>query len=458
MTPPPPYDLDALEQYAPLAKVPAMPLEPEARRDWATALALDAAIWGLPAALQYAEMYTQCCDTTSSRHTGFNTFDHQRVPADPTFDAFKVPTVDVLYSNAFLDLTAGPIALVIPPMGDRYYTLNFQDAYANASNLSSRTVGTGGGSFLITSPADWDHSNNAEQQIFKVASRFMWILMRISRRTDEEDWSTVHDLQDRVLLRTDSVPRGPDEFVAADPLTIRSNAGMFFRALDQVIADNGVPISEIGLTHRYRSLGGLGTGTFDIGDLDEPLTEGIEEGFSRALGIVEASRGRTGIPIEGTGWTSSDPGRSGHDILGRAVANYVGLGGNVAVENKPFVAFVDDHGELLDGSHKSYTWHCSERPPGDDLWSMTLYVTATGQVYDHSLRRYKVGSGVDGCGAAPDGSWTVVISNTEPEDPTNWLPAPPERFFVIIRTWQPGTEVLDGTWTPEPINQRSPEF
>jgi hypothetical protein len=63
-------------------------------------LATDATVYGVPAVLQYGEMYVQEVDTGNPRYTGFSAFAHQRLPADPTFDAFRVPTVDNLYSNA----------------------------------------------------------------------------------------------------------------------------------------------------------------------------------------------------------------------------------------------------------------------------------------------------------------------------------------------------------------------
>ena len=130
----------------------------------------------------------------------------------------------------------------------------------------------------------------------------------------------------------------------------------------------------------------------------------------------------------------------------------LGLGGNVARENKPFVAHVDAEGQSLDGARGTYTWRCATRPPGSDIWSLTLYERSTGQVYGNPLERYKIGPDVPGCSAADDGTWTVAISHARPTDTTNWLPAPAAPFVLAIRTWQPSDDVLDGRWTPEPIH------
>ena len=97
-------------------------------------------------------MVVQALDTSSPTYTGFDVWDHQRDVASPTFDAFKTPNVDTLYSNAWLDLTDGPALIRVPPIRGRYYTLHFLDAFSNSTNLSSRTVGPEGGLFLVTPP------------------------------------------------------------------------------------------------------------------------------------------------------------------------------------------------------------------------------------------------------------------------------------------------------------------
>ena len=162
------------------------------------------------------------------------------------------------------------------------------------------------------------------------------------------------------------------------------------------------------------------------------------------------------MPVGTTGWTSSDPGRSGFDYLGRAVTNFLGLGGNIATENKPFVANIDGSGQPLNGAVARYTWHTATPPPSDDIWSLTLYEVATGQVYANPLNRYKVGSGADGTVLSADGSLTISIQHATPSDTTNWLPAPAGPFFLAIRAWEPQDAILNGDWLPEPVRNVGP--
>ena len=172
------YEPAEIDQFQVEDEPDVLPADPAVRARYAQALAAEATIYGLPSVYQYAQMVVQAVDTSSPTYTGFDVWDHQRDVATPTFDAFKTPNVDTLYSNAWLDLTDGPALIRVPPIRARYYTLHFLDAFSNSTNLSSRTVGPEGGLFLVTPPG-WVGTVPAAATQFRVASPYMWILMRI---------------------------------------------------------------------------------------------------------------------------------------------------------------------------------------------------------------------------------------------------------------------------------------
>jgi len=63
------------------------------------------------------------------------------------------PNADTLYSYSWIDLKGGPIVLKVPNIVNRYYTLQFLDAYSNSFHyIGTRTTGEKGGTFLITGP------------------------------------------------------------------------------------------------------------------------------------------------------------------------------------------------------------------------------------------------------------------------------------------------------------------
>ncbi|MFZ3572732.1 DUF1254 domain-containing protein [Streptomyces sp. BH097] len=115
------YDVDAVAQHA-----------GSCAPDMTPAGAGERAVW------QYAQMCTQ--PLTADAPASLFRFAHERALAGPEFTAFRVPNVDTLYSNAWLDLRGGPVEVRLPDFGSRYFTVQIIDAYSNSSNISHRRV------------------------------------------------------------------------------------------------------------------------------------------------------------------------------------------------------------------------------------------------------------------------------------------------------------------------------
>jgi hypothetical protein len=168
----------------------------------------------------------------------------------------KTPNVDTLYSNAWLDLSGGPVVVDVPPIPDRYYTLQVVDMYGNSTNLSSRTIGSGGGRFFVATTT-WDGDLPADAAMFRVATPYMWILMRILVKAPGVDETVVQALQDLVTI-TPLVERHDVTFPAVTFEHVQTEAIPFWQALDWTIRNNGHPIQEEGYVQRFRSIG-IGT-------------------------------------------------------------------------------------------------------------------------------------------------------------------------------------------------------
>ncbi|MFT9088774.1 MAG: DUF1254 domain-containing protein, partial [Acetobacter okinawensis] len=88
-----------------------------------------------------------------------NTLIHKRTLSDWQDRFITTPNNDTLYSVAWLDLSAGPVKLHIPPTGDRYISAALIDMYTNNfAILGTRTTGNDGGSFTIIGPEQSTHS------------------------------------------------------------------------------------------------------------------------------------------------------------------------------------------------------------------------------------------------------------------------------------------------------------
>ena len=440
------YDLFDADQMQVVAELDALPDDDDARGRYQRMLAMDAAIYGLPSVFQYAQLYEQAVDVSAASYTGFNRFLHQRELATPDFAAFKTPNVDTLYSNAWLDLSGGPAIVEVPPIEGRYYTLQVVDMYGNSTNLSSRTVGPGGGRFLVATTT-WDGDIPVDATAFRVATPYMWILMRILVKSPGEDEEFVRTLQDRVTI-TSLAESADAAFVAVTFDDVQTQAMPFFQALDWTIRNNGHPIQEEAYVQRFRSIGVGGHGPFDPSALNPVLRASIEAGFDDAMTAISRSRGQVGTRGP-TGWNTGTVGELGFAYLLRAIQNFVGTGGNVAAEKKFFVTFEDGEGEALDGARR-YTLTFETPPPVDGHWSLTVYPQATGLLYPNEIDRYAVGSTTDGLVGA-DGTIKILLQHERPDTPGNWLPIPAGPFYLDIRMWEPRAEAQNGRWLPPPI-------
>jgi hypothetical protein len=365
-------DLGDVDQRQVSTRPDLVPKAAAARRAVAHAIAFDAVVYGLPAAYQYAQMCRQY------RETGVATgaFVHERHLAVPGFAAFRVPNVDTLYSNAWLDLRDGPVAIDLPDFGDRYFTLNLLDVFGNASNVSRRTVGPAREVWLVAPGDDSDVPEDAVRH--RVGSRLMWVLMRIQVRGD--DLAEVHRLQEAVVLRRrgaigDDIATGDVDGLGAvvDPDEVTTDWRAFFHAMDGALRLGGVPSDETSLVHRFALLGLTGTSEFRPELLDEETRAGVASGFEEAMGVIDACRPQLGEQVE-TGWTKvCDKGAHGVNYLSRAVMNHVGLAANVVEENTSFNTYVGADGQALDGSVSGYALRMDRPPPAGAFWSVTLY-------------------------------------------------------------------------------------
>jgi len=153
------------------------------------------------------------------------------------------------------------------------------------------------------------------------------------------------------------------------------------------------------------------------------------------------------------GWTTMfGLGVPGNGILLRAAhAQYFPGPVNVPEEAMYWWSNVDSVGRALNGRH-AYVMHF---PPGglprnDAFWSLTMG-DAKNRFVANPINRFSVG---DRTGLVPnaDGSVDIYIQNIAPAgNESNWLPAPAGKFILWLRVYEPGADILDGTYKVPPI-------
>ncbi|WP_258341438.1 DUF1254 domain-containing protein [Saccharopolyspora gregorii] len=435
------YDTNDLPQVRRSASDDITPAEQGSRTSWIEVLGVQATIYATPAVLQYAQMSEQVLRPGAAGRMA--SFAHERIPAGPEFQAFRAPNVDTLYSNAWVRLGAEPVELRLPDFGDRYFTVQVVDAYSNSINISARTFGSAAARYWLVPPG-WSGEAPDDVAVVRVATTIIWLLLRI--QVLDGDLDVVHELQDQVGLTGGEPGDGLGPVVGADE--VEEDWRAFFRAFDAVLRLNSFPRDEWVHVRQFRGLELLGPRPWDPDVLDPATAGALERSFATAQSLLRSSRPQLGVAT-GTGWTRVlDKGAHGHNFLARAVMNHVGLGANVAEENTSFNTHVDSTGQRLAGRNGPYTLEFAEQPPQIAFWSVTLYRAETGRLHANSAHRHALGSAALG----DEGPARLVISHADP-GAANWLPCPEGEFYLILRIYSPGQEVVAGSWLPAPVRR-----
>ncbi len=136
----------------------------------------------------------------------YNQVGEARELLDPTAK-FVSPNNDTLYVLVAADLGRGPLVLHVPDTDNRYYVLQFIDAWTNNfAYVGRRATGTREGSFLLV-PAGYDGDVPDGMPVIEAPSRVFVIVGRI-QVDGQDDLPTAHALQDQFTITPLSVYQG----------------------------------------------------------------------------------------------------------------------------------------------------------------------------------------------------------------------------------------------------------
>lgn len=444
------YDPSLADQLTATCAKDILPPGEGSRTTFASLLTQLAVVYGLPSVYQYASMCASCAPQDVAAAWRLNVFTHEREFAGAGYQPFRVPNVDTLYSNAWIDLTSGPIVLELPDFGDRYYTLNFLDAYSNASNISRRTHPHSPRRIMVATTG-WQGAPPHDTDVFRVATPLMWLLMRI-QAFDVDDLVAVHQIQDAVTISGTTEARRSWPVVSQGD--VETSWESYFVALDASLRINGIPAGDASHVAQFRPLGIADDNRCHPQGLDAAVAQGAHDGFNDAMTLIEESRSLLGRRLS-VGWTRVlNKGAHGTNYLARAAMNFVGLGANVVEENCSYNTYVDAAGQKLDGSNgQTYRLEIGDTPPADAFWSITLYEADSGWLYDAPEHVHSVGSATGRPNAAGPAPTSIYISASPPPIAGDgvWLPSPASTFFLVLRMYQPREEALSEKWTPQPV-------
>jgi len=142
----------------------------------------------------------------------------------------------------------------------------------------------------------------------------------------------------------------------------------------------------------------------------------------------------------------------------RFIGAKLGIFGNSRDEAFYIPYFVDADKKPLDAADSRYVMRFEKGhlPPVRAFWSVTMYDGKTQLLVANPLNRYLLNSTtLNTYKRGEDGSITFYIQkdNPGPGLETNWLPAPNDKFYLMLRLYLPEPAVFDGTWKPPTIHQ-----
>lgn len=437
------------------------------------AIAEEAFIYGLPLVMNYAVMQEFAVDEKSDQFKAtFNEIKNERHVATPADTAVITPNSDTPYSICWMDLRAEPMVVSVPAVEkDRYYAVQLIDGNTyNYGYIGSRATGSEAGDYLIVGP-DWKGEKPAGiKQVFTSTTPFALTLFR-TQLFNADDMPGVEKVQAgykaqplSTFLKQLAPPAAPKiDFLPASTAGIKAN---FYEYLDAALQFVPVTPADKEVRAKLATIG-IGPGkTFDFKELSlehkAAVLLGMKEGDAKVDKFL--SSGMKNINGWNVGAFFGDADFYQGDWLKRAGAAKGGLYGNDAIEATYPYTRVDAKGETLDGAKHNYTitFPAGELPPVNAFWSVTMYDGKSQLLIKNPINRYLINSPMlSSMKKNDDGSLTLYLQKDNPgaDKESNWLPAPDDTIYLVMRLYWPKTEAPsilpagEGSWKPPGVER-----
>jgi hypothetical protein len=434
--------------------------------DAAFAIGTEAYIYGYP--LVTMEMTRRVMTNTTApgdNHAPMGQFFNARTYPNASFRDVTAPNADTLYSTAWLDLSKGAYVLSLPDQGRRYYLMPMLSGWTDVFTVpGKRTTGGDAKKYVITGPK-W--TGDLPQGIEEIRSptSLVWILGRTYCTGTAEDYKATHAVQDQYSLvplgaygKSYVPPKGTvdpnvDMQTPVRQQVNRMNAGEYFKLLAALMEQNPPSVQDAPMVAKMAKIGVVPGKDFDIRKLDPAVAKGLERVPKAGFEQIMAHFKSAGTEVNGWSFTLKT-GIYETDYLQRALITAIGLGANRPQDAVYPTSQVDGDGNPYDGSNR-YVMHFAngQTPPVNAFWSLTMY-NAKYFFVANPLNKYTVSPRND-LKFNADGSLDLFIQNDSPgpNKEANWLPAPRDKFILMLRMYWPKEALLDGVWMPPAVTK-----
>ncbi|WPR77666.1 DUF1254 domain-containing protein [Algoriphagus sp. NG3] len=445
------------------------PIQLSTDPDEAKNIAKEAYIFSYPLLMGYQAQYFTTMAGSPGYRGPLNEITNDTVPADHRRKDVVSMNGDTPYSAFGIDLRAEPLVLSVPEMKDRYYVFQCIDLFThNFAFIGTRATGTEAGDYLFVGPGfEGEIPEGKFKKVFHSESQFVTIVGRTQLK-GKADLPNVVAVQNKYKLRPLSEFTGEKPMSAPEPNWIPLNPEEFADARFIKYANFYLSMIEpfhpqdTSALNRFEKIGMVSGATFDSANYQPEVLTAITEGIKEAQMEIKNKAENIAERVNGWNMLNAFGPREFYngDWLLRAAAVMVGIYGNDMVEAFYPVAYVDMDDEVLDGSkhHYKIEFTKDEIPPAKYFWSITLYNKHAdgvgGYMSENEINRYLINSSTEGLKYDQDGGFRVYVQHETPtkeDEKSNWLPAPDEPFYLMLRVYGPETSALEGSWEPPGI-------
>lgn len=375
------------------------------------------------------------------------------------------PNQDVVYGAGSLALDLSPAVVQVPDFGDRFWVYQMVDLRTDGFAQLGKMYGTTPGFYLIVG-RDWDGEvPKGINGVFRSPTNTGFAAPRIFQDDTPEDREAIQALLRQVAIYP--LDRFDGTMKITNWKTIRTVPGdetsgesekrfvfpeVFFDLLPTLLED-APPLP--GEEARYAQLRGLITAIEADPALKTAAIEAATEVEETViLPLLQFRNYGQQLPHHWS--TISNEAAFGTDYFTRTAAARSNILVNAPNETKYFYQDLDVGGARLNGANRyTVTFAKDGTPPVNGFWSLTLY-NEHHFFAPNDLKRYSLGTKNKDLRYGPDGSLTLYVqADPPPEDRrSNWLPAPADADFTLyVRAYWPKAAVLDGSWTPPPVER-----
>lgn len=383
-----------------------------------------------------------------------NTFIHKTSLLTPSDREIINPNNDTLNSSIVFDLRSEPVVIGIPEITDRYFSIQLINMETeNIAIVSSESEGSNAKDVLLVGP-NWDESsfeNTEGFEIIRSDSELLVGFVRIGVRS-------INDLEKALAIQQSlsldalssrrmlPVPIFNDSTDWPEAFDTKTNSSLdFFNYLSFLLEFHNINQSLLD----ELALLGMGTGDqFSESSFNNEEIDAINRGVASARQSIRFPSGFSRLD----GWNQVIPtiGNYGEDYHLRAITAWYGIYAMSSSEVIYFNANTDTNGNPFNSDEHNYvlTLSTEKIPQANYFWSITIYDEDRFLV-ENEIERYSLGDRSESLSYSDDGSLSIYIQPTRPEDSkmSNWLPSPGNgRFFINVRIYGPSAETLTGEY------------